>query len=215
MTDRAISKDVIGAFAAMSSAIISDAMDSLGIHGTLHGMKQQVAGARMCGLAFTAKYTLAPAALGRFADFMDDIPAGAVVAIDNGGRTDVSVWGDTLSLFASVHGFAGTVIDGVCRDIDGTRAVGYPMFSRDLYMRTGKGRVGVESTQAPIRICEVDVHPGDLIFGDETGVVVVPKDRIEEVLVVARGIVRRDDAWEAAIRAGLPMAQVWLAADKA
>jgi regulator of RNase E activity RraA len=199
----------------MSSAIISDAMDSLGIHGTLHGMKQQVAGARMCGLAFTAKYTLAPAALGRFADFMDDIPAGAVVAIDNGGRTDVSVWGDTLSLFASVHGFAGTVIDGVCRDIDGTRAVGYPMFSRDLYMRTGKGRVGVESTQAPIRICEVDVHPGDLIFGDETGVVVVPKDRIEEVLVVARGIVRRDDAWEAAIRAGLPMAQVWLAADKA
>lgn len=199
----------------MSSAIISDAMDSLGIHGTLHGMKQQVAGARMCGLAFTAKYTLAPVALGRFADFMDDIPAGAVVAIDNGGRTDVSVWGDTLSLFASVHGFAGTVIDGVCRDIDGTRAVGYPMFSRDLYMRTGKGRVGVESTQAPIRICEVDVHPGDLIFGDETGVVVVPKDRIEEVLVVARGIVRRDDAWEAAIRAGLPMAQVWLAADKA
>lgn len=215
MTDQAISKDVIAAFAAMSSAIISDALDSLGIHGTLHGMKQQVAGTRMCGLAFTAKYTLAPAALGRFADFMDDIPANAVVAIDNGGRTDVSVWGDTLSLFASVHGFAGTVIDGVCRDIDGTRAIGYPMFSRDLYMRTGKGRVGIESTQAPVRICEVDIHPGDLIFGDETGVVVVPKDRINEVLEVAQGISRRDDAWEAAIRSGLPMAEVWLAANKA
>lgn len=198
----------------MSSAIISDALDSLGIHGTLHGMKPQVAGARMCGLAFTAKYTPAPAALGRFADFLDEIPAGAVVAIDNGGRTDVSVWGDTLSLFASVHGFAGTLIDGVCRDIDGTRAIGYPMFSRGLYMRTGKGRIGVESTQAPIRVCEVDIHPGDLIFGDETGAVVVPKDRIAEVLAIAQGIARRDDAWEAAIRAGLPMAEVWLSADK-
>ena len=214
LSDQEISQDVIEGFAAMSSAIISDALDTLGIHGTLRGMSPQVAGSRMCGLAFTAKYTLAPSALGRFADFMDDIPAGAVVAIDNGGRTDVSVWGDTLSLFASVHGAAGTVIDGVCRDIDGTRAIGYPMFSRGLYMRTGKGRVGVESTQAPIRICEVDIHPGDLIFGDETGVVVVPKGRILEVLAIAQGIVRRDDAWEAAIRSGLPMAEVWLAAGK-
>lgn len=215
MSDREISKDIIEAFGAMSSAIISDALDSLGIHGTLRGMTQQVAGAKMCGPAFTAKYTLAPAALGRFADFLDDVPAGAVVAIDNGGRTDVSVWGDTLSLFASVHGFAGTLIDGVCRDIDGTRAIGYPMFSRGLYMRTGKGRVGVESTEAPIRVCEVDVHPGDLIFGDETGAVVVPRSRIAEVLAVAREIMRRDDAWEAAIRSGLPMAEVWLAADEA
>lgn len=213
VTDREISTDIIEVYMGLSSAIISDALDRAGIHGTLHGLKPQVDGARMCGAAFTAKYTLAPAALDRFADFLDDIPAGAVVAIDNGGRTDVSVWGDTLSLFASVQGFAGTLIDGACRDIDGTRALGYPMFSRDLYMRTGKGRVGVESTQAPIRIAGVEIHPGDLIFGDATGVVAVPRARAAEVLAIAQQIARRDDAWETAIRAGLPMAQVWQAAD--
>ncbi len=134
-----------------------------------------------------------------------------MVAIDNDGRTDVSVWGDTLSLFGSVQRFAGTVIDGVCRDIDGTRALNYPMFSRGTYMRTGKGRVGVESTQAPISISGVIIRPGDLIFGDDTGVVAVPRERVDEVLVLARKISARDDAYETAIRAGLQMKDVWLA----
>lgn len=211
MTSDTISEEVLAEFATFSSAIISDALDAIGVHGTLEGMRTQTPGARMCGPAFTARYTLAPAALGRFADFMDEIPAGAVVAIDNGGRTEVSVWGDTLSLFGSLHGFAGTIIDGVCRDIDGTRALNYPMFSRGTYMRTGKGRVGVESTQAPIRIAGVTIEPGDLIFGDDTGAVAVPRARIKEVLEQARRIVKRDDAYEAAIRDGLSMAEVWLA----
>lgn len=201
-------------YAKLSSAIISDALDLAGIHGTLEGIKTQVPGTRMCGAAFTARYTLAPAALGRFADFMDEIPEGAVVAIDNGGRTDVSVWGDTLSLFGIVQHLAGTIIDGVCRDIDGTRTLGYPMFSRGTYMRTGKGRVGVESTGSPVAIAGVTIHPGDLIFGDDTGAVAVPRERVDEVLAFARKIAARDDAYETAIRAGLSMADVWLAPDK-
>ncbi|MBE2278317.1 MAG: RraA family protein [Rhodobacteraceae bacterium] len=214
MNSGEISQDMLAEYGTLSSAIISDALDLAGIHGTLIGLSTQVSGLRMCGPAFTARYTLAPAALNRFADFMDEIPKGAVVAIDNGGRTDVSVWGDTLSLFGHMNSFAGTVIDGVCRDIDGTRAVSYPMFSRGTYMRTGKGRVGVESTNAPITLSGVTIHPGDLIFGDDTGVVAVPKAAWAEVLAFARTIVHRDDAYEAAIRAGLSMADVWLAPDK-
>lgn len=213
MTVAKISQDIIDAYAGLSSAIISDALDRIGVHGTLQGLRPQTGSVKMCGQAFTAKYSVAPDSLSRFADFLDDVPKGAVVAIDNGGRLDASVWGDTLSLFATINGFAGTVIDGVCRDIDGTRALNYPMFSRALYMRTGKGRIGVESTQKPIRIAEVDVYPGDLIFGDETGVVVVPLARVDEVLKIAQAISKRDDAWEQAIRRGLPMAEVWKAAD--
>lgn len=214
MDQNAIAQEILDDYAGLSSAIISDALDLAGIHGTLEGMRTQVPGARMCGPAFTARYTLAPASLGRFADFMDEIPQGAVVAIDNGGRTDVSVWGDTLSLFGNVRQFAGTVIDGVCRDIDGTRELNYPMFSRGTYMKTGKGRVGVESTQAPVTISGVIIRPGDLIFGDDTGVVAVPKERVEEVLVFARKISARDDAYETAIRDGLQMKDVWLAAQQ-
>ena len=209
MADASKTNGIVAEFLELSSPIISDAMDALGIHGTVDGLAPQVPGKKMCGPAFTVRYTLAGEALGRFADFMDDVPAGAVVAIDNDGRTGMSVWGDTLSSFAARHGFAGTVIDGVCRDIDGTRALGYPMFSRGTFMRTGKGRVGIESTQQPVRIGPVLVHPGDLVFGDDTGVVVVPKGRVGEVLDHARRIAARDEAWAAAIKAGKTMKDVW------
>lgn len=214
MTSTKAAGDVIAAYLELSSAIISDALDMIGINGTIEGVFTQVPGQRMCGPAFTARYTPAAASLGRFADFLDEVPEGAVVAIDNAGRTGVSVWGDTLSLFASRHRFAGTIIDGVCRDIDGTRALNYPMFSRGTFMRTGKGRIGVESTQQPVVLGSVIVRPGDLVFGDDTGAVAVPSERIVEVLELAGKIVARDHAYADAIKGGASMAKVWLAPGK-
>jgi 4-hydroxy-4-methyl-2-oxoglutarate aldolase len=202
---------LVATWLSLSSAIISDALDLAGIHGTIAGISSQVPGRKMCGPAYTVRYTLATSTMNRFADFLDEIPAGAVAAIDNRGRTDCSVWGDTLSLLAVRQRFAGTIIDGVCRDIDGTRALGYPMFSRGTFMRTGKSRIAVESTQQAIVLGAVTVHPGDLIFADDTGAVAIPKDRAAEVLVLARKIVARDDACVAAIERGLPIAQVWQA----
>ena len=207
--------DLVAAYLELSSAIISDALDAAGIAGTIEGVFSQVPGKKMCGPAFTVRYTLATTTNTRFADFLDDIPANAVVAIDNSGRTEVSVWGDTLSLFAVRHHYAGTIIDGVCRDIDGTRALGYPMFSCGTFMRTGKGRIAVESTQEPIVLGTVVVRPGDLIFGDDTGAVAVPQDRAEEVLALAHKIIARDRAFVQAIEGGATIAQVWVAGAKA
>ncbi|MDQ6436963.1 hypothetical protein RB623_23175 [Mesorhizobium sp. LHD-90] len=215
MSDQTLRDGTIEAFLKLSSAIISDALDLAGVHGTIEGLKTQVQGLKMCGPAYTVRYTPASSALHRFADFMDDVPAGAVVAIDNGGRTDCSVWGDTLSLFASRHDFAGTIIDGVCRDIDGTRDLKYPMFSRGTYMRTGKGRIGVESTLEPIALSAITIRAGDLIFADDTGAVAIPRERIDEVLAFAEKIAKRDDAYAAAIKTGAAMADVWVAGAKA
>lgn len=200
---------IVKQFLEMSSSNISDAMDVLGIHGTIEGISTQVPGKKMCGPAFTARYSIAEATLSRYADFLDEIPEGAVVAIDNNGRKETSVWGDTLSLFAIIHKFAGTIIDGICRDIDGTRSLDYPMFSRGTFMRTGKNRIGVESTQQPIRLGEIMVHPGDLIFGDDTGAVAIPKDRIAEVLEQTKKIVARDAAFVEAVKSGATIMSVW------
>lgn len=215
MSKHDIAPETISAFLELSSSIISDAMDVIGLNGTIEGLSTQVAGKKMCGPAYTVRYTPASAALPRFADFLDDVPAGAVVAIDNGARVNVSVWGDTLSLFATVHRFAGTIIDGVCRDIDGTRELGYPMFSRGTFMRTGKGRIGVESTQEPIVMGGVIIRPGDLVFGDDTGAVAVARERIDEVLKIAARIVARDEACSKSVRGGSTMAQAWIAGAKA
>jgi regulator of RNase E activity RraA len=160
--------DLIAAYLQLSSAIVSDALDRIGDHGTIEGVVAQVPGRKMCGPAYTVRYTLAGAAMNRFADFLDDVPRGAVVAIDNGGRTEMSVWGDTLSLFATRHDFAGTIIDGVCRDIDGTRALAYPMFSRGTFMRTARAASASKARKADW-LGSVIVRPGDLIFADDTG----------------------------------------------
>lgn len=214
MTPPKLDRQIIAAYLELSSPIISDALDLIGINGTIEGVFTQVPGQKMCGPAYTVRYTPATATLDRFADFLDDVPQGSVVAIDNCGRTTVSVWGDTLSLFASKHRFAGTIIDGVCRDIDGTRELAYPMFSRGTFMRTGKGRIGIESTQEPIVLGAVIIRPGDLIFGDDTGAVAVPHAKIAQILDLAAKIVARDQAYVDAINRGASLADVWLAPGK-
>jgi 4-hydroxy-4-methyl-2-oxoglutarate aldolase len=206
-----ISSSVIDGFKLLSSSMISDAMDRAGLHGTVEGIKSQVPGIPMCGSAYTVRYILQGASGGRFADFLDDVPPGAVVAIDNSGLTNCSVWGDTLSLFATTKGFAGTAIDGICRDIAGTRAFNYPMFSRGTFMRTGKGRVVIESLQSPIVLGGVPVRSGDVLFGDDTGLVVVPMERAEEVLDIAQKIVVRDNAVASAIKSGSTIIEAWRA----
>lgn len=215
MPSKSIKESVLNQYKELSSSIISDALDVIGIHGTINDLVSQVPGRKMCGPAFTVQYSISESTLGRFADFLDEVPEGAICAINNRARTECSVWGDTLSLFAVRHGFAGTIIDGVCRDIDGTRSLNYPMFSRGTFMRTGKNRIGVESTQQPITLGSVTVHPGDLIFADDTGAVAVPKGRIVEILEIAKGIVARDDACVAAIEAGKSIADVWAAGAQA
>ena len=67
------------------------------------------------------------------------------------------------------------MIDGVCRDVALCMKLGYPVFSRDHWMRTGKDRVQVEATNVPVNIGEARVQPGDILRGDADGVVVIPQ----------------------------------------
>jgi len=101
--------------------------------------------------------------------------------LDNGGRTDCTVWGGILSRLASQRGVGGTVINGVCRDTAEADACGYPLYSRGRFMRTGKDRVQVEAVQAPVSLGDVRVCAGDILVADQDGVVVVPVARASEV----------------------------------
>jgi 4-hydroxy-4-methyl-2-oxoglutarate aldolase len=148
------------------------------------------------GRAFTLAYAPVGDPRGTVGDFIDDVPEGGVVVIDNGGREDATVWGDILTFCAHKRGLAGTVIDGACRDTHLALDLGYPMFSRSYSMRTGKDRVQLEATQVIVTIGEARVGPGDLICGDSDGVIVIPRDREDAVLDTAEMI----DAAEMRIR---------------
>lgn len=172
----------------MDTASISDAMDKLGIPCGLLGIQAVIPGQRIYGEAFTVHYVPCGMDKGTVGDFIDDVQPGQVVVIDNGGRTYCTVWGDIMTFTAKTKGIAGTVIDGVCRDVDGIRKLGYPIYTKGKYMVTGKERVQVDAVNIPVAISGVQVRPGDLIIGDESGVVCVPAEKAEEVLGIAKHI---------------------------
>lgn len=193
--------------ARLDTATLSDALDKLGIAGQCHRIAPRDPGFRMAGRAWTLRYGPASKPAGTVGDYIDDVPPGSVVVLDNGGREDVTVWGDILTEIAHRRGIAGTLIDGVCRDTALCRRLGYPVFSRNHWMRTGKDRVQVEATDVPVTIGEARVAPGDLVRGDADGVVVIPRVHEEAVLQAAEAIEAAEDRIRAAVRDGMRLDQ--------
>jgi regulator of RNase E activity RraA len=180
----------------LDTTALSDALDRLGIAGQCLGIKPLDHRFRFTGRAFTILYGPAGKPPGTVGDYIDDVPPGGVVVLDNGGREDATVWGDILTMVAHRHGIAGTVIDGACRDTHLSLELNYPIFSRSYSMRTGKDRVQVEAVNSAVNIGNARVHPGDLLRGDSDGVLVIPQAHEDEVLAVAEEI----DAKEEQIR---------------
>lgn len=189
--------------AKLDTATLSDALDKLGIAGQCHRIKPRSGSFRMAGRAWTLLYGPAGNPPGTVGDYIDDVPDGSVIVLDNGGRDNCTVWGDILTEIAHRRGLAGTVIDGICRDTALCLELGYPVFSRDHWMRTGKDRVQVEATGVPVNIGDARVAPGDLVKGDADGVVVIPKEHEDRVLDTAEAIEVAENAIRQAVRGGM------------
>ena len=189
--------------AKLDTATLSDALDKLGIAGQCYRIKPRDPEFRMAGRAWTLLYGPAGNPPGTVGDYIDDVPAGSVIVLDNGGRDNATVWGDILTEIAHRRGIAGTLIDGVCRDTHLCRALGYPVFSKDHWMRTGKDRVQVEATGVPVTIGEARVAPGDIVKGDSDGAVVIPQAHEDRVLDTAEAIEAAGEKIRTAVRSGL------------
>lgn len=191
--------------AMLDTATLSDALDRIGLAGQCYKIKPRSPSSRMTGRAWTLLYGPAGNPPGSVGDYIDDIEPGTVIVLANGGRDDVTVWGDILTEVAHKKGIAGTVIDGINRDVALALELGYPIYSRDNWMRTGKDRVQVEATQIPVSIGNVRVAPGDLMRGDADGVVVIPRECEERVLTAAEQIQQAEDAIRASVRSGMTL----------
>jgi 4-hydroxy-4-methyl-2-oxoglutarate aldolase len=197
-----MTNSAISTLARMDTSTVSDALDKLGIIGQCLGIAPMDPKFRLAGCAFTVRYVPCGMHGGTVGDFIDDLPEGTVVALDNQGRTDATVWGDIMTIVASRKRLGGTVIDGVCRDAPRSIELGYPIFARSSYMRTGKDRVAVDAMQVSISIGGVRVNPGDFLLGDRDGVIAVPKARIEQVAEVASQIDQAEERIRAAVERG-------------
>jgi 4-hydroxy-4-methyl-2-oxoglutarate aldolase len=186
----------------IGTTTLSDALDRLGIEGQCLGIKPFARSMRLAGPAFTIRMLPVGLTRGSVGDYIDEIESGQVVVIDNDGRLDATVWGDILTLVAGRRGIAGTVIDGVCRDIDRSIEMNYPIFARGNTMRTGKDRVTADAYNVTVQIAGVRISPGDWLVGDGDGIVALPSSRLQEIVDVARQIAASEAKIRSAVLAG-------------
>lgn len=189
--------------ARLDTPTLSDALDKLGIVGQCYKIKPRDHSFRMAGRAWTLKYGPAAKPCGTVGDYIDDVAPGSVIVLDNNGCENATVWGDILTEIAHRRGIAGTVINGINRDTHLCLSLGYPVFSIDHWMRTGKDRVQVEATGIPVNIGGARVAPGDIMKGDTDGVVVIPKEHEDRVLDVAEEIEAAENKIRETARTGV------------
>lgn len=131
----------------------------------------------------------------------DVVQPGDVVVVDGGGREDAAVVGDILSATLSGLGCQGVIVDGAIRDLDGIDEVGLPVYARGAYPTTGSIQ-GPGAINVPIQCGGVLVNPGDLVRADRSGVVVVPREHVREVLELTKAVDQHETEWRAAVKAG-------------
>ncbi|CAM4147834.1 RraA family protein [Bordetella pseudohinzii] len=201
------SPELIQAFQGLATSTIGNVLDDLGIGSIGLNLRPVAPGMRFVGAALTVKevtgaknaYKPSEFGLGAVIDLCQPLD---VVVIDNGGQ-QVSTWGGVASVAAVRNGVAGLVVDGGVRDADEIIEQGFPVFSRHVVPLSGKTRVKVIEINTTVKIDGMPVHPGDIIIGDASGLVVVPRDRAAEVARRASELELQDRKASEEIRAGL------------
>ena len=110
-----------------------------------------------------------------------------------------------MTVYAHKRGVAGTVIDGVCRDLPRIMEIGYPLYTKGRLMTTGKDRVEVDAVSVPVAVSDVQVRPGDIVLCDDTGVIIVPLEKAAEILAIAEEINNKEQTILQLIDSGMTL----------
>ncbi len=140
---------------------------------------------------------------------IDALQPGDVVVSGVGGMTNVAVWGELFSNAAKARGARGFLTDGCHRDTRMVLDLGFPVFSRGPRPVDISGRGTVISIGRPVEVAGVVVHPGDVVFAEVDGVVIIPQDVAEETMSRAFEKVAKEDGAREDLRAGRLLSEVW------
>jgi 4-hydroxy-4-methyl-2-oxoglutarate aldolase len=140
---------------------------------------------------------------------LDSISPGTVSVWATGGSVDCAHWGEIMSTAARERGCTGAVVDGGVRDLDYINAMEYPVFAKFKCAASSVGRWDIREYQVPIRVGSTVIHPGDFVFGDVDGVVVVPQELTMDILVAAENIFEREKGMREDLRSGVPIQEAY------
>ncbi len=216
----ALPHDLIDGFRKLPdlTGTTSDVMDELGIVGAVPAavLRPSDPRARVVGRALTVRNVAAtspvPDKVKAGVSGLGEIEAhnlaepGDVLVVQ--GVDQVSNLGGMSATIGHRQGEIGAVVDGGARDIDRSRAIGLPVWSKSISPMTGKWRVETVAINKPVTICGVTVNPGDVVLADETGVCFVPRQRAAEVLARAERNAAAEKLREEKIASGVPIAEL-------
>ncbi|QBI53010.1 4-hydroxy-4-methyl-2-oxoglutarate aldolase [Streptomonospora litoralis] len=192
---------------------IADVLDDAGMwHQVMNEilpltMDMTVAGAAYTALGRPERSTDRSIRLG--ARMIDEISAGEIAVFDCSDDRTVGHWGELLTNGALARGGVGAVIDGGVRDTNAILDLSFPVFCKFRAARDAKGRWNVVDMQSPVICGGVLVRPGDIIVGDADGVVVVPREHAEAVLVEAERTVEVETEIRSRVNGGEPVGRLY------
>lgn len=192
------SKDVIEKFYGVASASVADAVDQIvGRTGYMEfEIKPRINDKKVVGPAVTVKEVATSEKLPpeHALEAIDESPEGSVIVIGlEGSDRDVAVWGGLMTAGAYVNNMAGAILDAGVRDVtEIKRDYQFPVYARSISPGTTVGRYKTEALNVPVQCGGVTVYPGDLIVADLDGVVVVPREHVDEILDRAIEIEERE-----------------------
>ena len=180
-----ITKLFVERLARLDSCAVSDALDKLGLKGSVTGLHRYSSEKRIVGRVLTVKLDRAE---GRSntrhlcTAAIEAASPGDIIVVEQRTGLDAACWGGNLTIGAQVRGVAGVIVEGPARDIDDSRKLDFPVFARTHTARTARGRIVEVETGGPVEVGDVIVKPGDYAIADGSAVVFVAASEIERVL---------------------------------
>ncbi|MGO4885043.1 MAG: RraA family protein [Bryobacteraceae bacterium] len=140
---------------------------------------------------------------------LESISPGTVSVWAASGSMDCAHWGEMMSTAVQQRGSRGAVIEGGVRDVDFVNAMNYPVFAKFKCSASSVGRWDIVDFQLSIKIGNTEIHPGDFVFGDIDGVVVIPKDMTVDVVVAAEDKFERERGMREEMRRGVSVTDAY------
>ena len=202
MTIPRVRKELLGKLKKIPTTIISDCLNRA---NTMHASIKPLFPVKMVGQAITVQGMVGCNIASHKAIYI--AKKGDVICFDARGHLDTSVWGGVQTIAAKKRGIAGVVIDGSVRDVAETKKQKLPVFCKGI-SPTGPHKGWPDNINVPISCAGVPVIPGDIVVGDEDGVVVIPQTRISEIITSCINRMKKERDWIKKINKGIPTTRI-------
>ncbi len=197
------------------TAVVSDSLDQLGARNQAmrEYLRPLYASCKMAGWARTITcsdlYHIPENPYGLEIEAVDSLLPGEVAVVGTQRSLRNAPWGELLSTASKARGARGAVIDGLVRDVQKIEELGFPVFASGIKPVDSMGRGWVTAYNVPVECGDVLVQPGDFVFADFDGVVVVPKAMVRPVVKLAADKVQREDSSRAELMQGAYLRDVF------